>query len=80
LELAEAAANSPFLGVVLLGSLARGEADGLSDVDFIVFAAEGDFGEAWEQRHRLHPADVACWDYPRPPRGTRCSRSPVADG
>jgi predicted nucleotidyltransferase len=67
LELAQAAARPPFLGVVLLGSFARGEADGLSDVDFAVYAAEGDFQEAWEQRHRLHPADALCWDYPRHP-------------
>jgi hypothetical protein len=59
--LAEAAASPPFLGV------ARGEADDLSDVDFTVYAAEGDFEAAWEQRHRLHPADASCWDYPRPP-------------
>jgi hypothetical protein len=66
-ELSEAAARPPFLGVVLLGSFARGEADDLSDVDFTVYAAEGEFEAAWEQRHRLHPADASCWDYPRPP-------------
>jgi hypothetical protein len=52
---------------VLLGSFARGEADELSDVDFAVFTAEGEFEAAWEQRHRLHPPDALCWDYPRPP-------------
>jgi hypothetical protein len=67
LQLAEGAARPPFLGVVILGSFARGDGDDLSDVDFIVFAAEGEFEEAWRQRHRLHPDDVACWDYPRPP-------------
>lgn len=67
LELAEAATSPPFLGVVLLGSFARGEADALSDADFIVFAAEGHFEAAWAQRHRLHPRDASCWDYPRPP-------------
>jgi hypothetical protein len=66
-ELAAAVATPPFLGVVLLGSFARGEADDLSDVDFIVFAVEGAFAEAWEQRHRLHAGDASCWDYPRPP-------------
>jgi hypothetical protein len=66
-ELAEAAGSPPFVGVVLLGSFARGEADDFSDVDFIVFAAEGRFEEAWEQRHRLHRAVAASWDYPRPP-------------
>jgi hypothetical protein len=67
MELAEAATHTPFLGVVLLGSFARGEADGVSDVDFTVFAPEGAFDVAWEQRHRLHPLDASCWDYPRPP-------------
>jgi hypothetical protein len=66
-ELADAASAPPFLGVVLLGSLARGEADDLSDVDFTVFAPEGEFEHAWEQRHALHPHDAWCWDYPRPP-------------
>jgi hypothetical protein len=67
LELADAAAAAPFIGVVLLGSFARGEADHLSDVDFTVFASEGDFAQAWEARHRLHPHDAWCWDYSRPP-------------
>jgi hypothetical protein len=65
--LADAVSSPPFLGVVVLGSFARGEADDLSDVDFTVFAGEGEFDAAWEQRHRLHPADASCWDYPRRP-------------
>jgi len=65
--LAEAASTLPFAGVALLGSFARGEADDLSDVDFVVFAGEGAFPDAWEDRHRLHRDDAACWDYPRPP-------------
>jgi hypothetical protein len=67
LLLAKSAGTSPYLGVVLLGSFARGEADDLSDVDFTVFAPEGQFEAAWAERHRLHPADASCWDYPRPP-------------
>jgi predicted nucleotidyltransferase len=67
MELAKAAATPPFLGVVLLGSFARGEADDLSDVDFVVFAAEEKFEEAWEWRLGLHHPDAASWDYPRPP-------------
>jgi Nucleotidyltransferase domain len=66
-ELADAVSSPPFLGIVLLGSFARGEADDLSDVDFTVFAAEGHFDAAWEQRHHLHPVHASCWDYPRPP-------------
>jgi hypothetical protein len=65
-ELAEAAARSPFLGLVLLGSFARGDADQLSDVDFIVFVEERRFGEGWQRRHALHPGDAACWDYEPP--------------
>jgi hypothetical protein len=65
-EFAKAAACPPFLGIVLLGSFARGEADDLSDVDFAVYAVEGEFEAAWEQRHRLHPANASCWDYPDP--------------
>jgi hypothetical protein len=57
----------PIAGVLLLGSFARGEADALSDVDFIVVVYEGRFEEAWERRHELHAEDAACWDYPRPP-------------
>jgi len=66
LRLADAAAGAPFIGLVLLGSFARGEADELSDVDFIVLTAESDFSEAWEHRHDLHPTDAWCWDYARP--------------
>jgi hypothetical protein len=66
-QLANAAEGWPFLGVVLVGSFARGDADALSDVDFVVFAAEDGFEAAWEARHRLHHPDAACWDYPRPP-------------
>jgi hypothetical protein len=67
IELAEAVAQPPFLGLVLLGSFARGEADPLSDVDFSLFVEEGRFASAWEQRHSLHPKNAACWDYERPP-------------
>jgi hypothetical protein len=66
-DLSDAVVRAPFLGVVLLGSFARGEADGLSDVDFIAFAEKGVFDEAWARRHHLHPDDAVCWDYPRPP-------------
>lgn len=67
LQLAEAAAQPPFQGLVLLGSFARGEADQLSDVDFIVFVTDGQFTDGWERRHTLHPEDAACWDYERQP-------------
>jgi hypothetical protein len=66
--LAERVASSPALaGLLLLGSFARGEADAFSDVDFIVFAKEGAFVDAWKGRHELHPSGSACWDYPKHP-------------
>jgi Nucleotidyltransferase domain len=70
-RLANAAAVPPFVGLVLLGSFVRGEADDLSDIDFIVFASEDHFPQVWEQRHTLHPDDACCWDYPRRPTGVR---------
>ena len=66
-DLTDRVSASPWLaGLLLLGSFARGAADSLSDVDFIVVVANGHFDEAWERRHDLHPDGVTCWDYPRP--------------
>ncbi|MEO5575409.1 MAG: nucleotidyltransferase domain-containing protein [Gaiellaceae bacterium] len=66
-DLAERVAAAPHLaGLLLLGSFARGEADSLSDVDFIVVIEPGRFDEAWQKRHDLHPDGAVCWDYPRP--------------
>jgi hypothetical protein len=53
-------------GLFLLGSFARGAADPVSDVDFIVVIENGHFDDAWKRRHDLHPDGVTCWDYPRP--------------
>jgi len=67
LDLAERVAAAPHLaGLMLLGSFARGNADSLSDVDFIVVVDPGGFDEAWAKRHELHADGAACWDYPRP--------------
>jgi predicted nucleotidyltransferase len=47
----------------LLGSLARGDADDLSDVDLIVIVQEGAFDAAWAKRHTLQGDDaLAAWD------------------
>jgi Nucleotidyltransferase domain len=54
--------------VILIGSLAAGTADPVSDVDAIVIVRESGFGAAVRQRHALHPASVAaCWDQPGQP-------------
>lgn len=67
LDLAERVAAAPQLaGLLLLGSFARGDADSLSDVDFVVVIEPGRFDEAWEKRHDLHSEAAACWDYPQP--------------
>jgi hypothetical protein len=68
-DLAERVSTSPLLaGLLLLGSFARGNADWLSDVDFIVVVESGRFEEAWDRRHDLHGERDICWDYPRPGR------------
>ena len=49
--------------VVLIGSLASGRADAVSDVDAIVIARDASFAAVYRQRHNLHGASVlACWD------------------
>lgn len=40
-------------GIVLVGSMADGEADALSDIDLLVVVAEGCHDEAWRDRERL---------------------------
>lgn len=55
--------------VILIGSLASGTADAVSDVDAIVVVAESAFAAGWGHRHRLHAASaIACWDQLSDPR------------
>ena len=57
---------SVFAAAVLVGSFAAGRADPLSDIDLILLAPDGGFGEAWARRHDLHGAGVLVeWDQPR---------------
>lgn len=54
-------------GLILIGSLAAGTADALSDVDTIAITTVTGFGTAWADRHRLHADSVcACWDITEP--------------
>lgn len=53
---------------VLVGSLAAGTGDAVSDLDVLAFVGNGRFGEAWAVRHELHGPDTAvCWDDARRP-------------
>jgi predicted nucleotidyltransferase len=45
-------------GALLIGSVATGTADDLSDVDLIVVVREGRFEEAWAARAELHDDDA----------------------
>lgn len=52
-----------FRGAVLVGSLAKGEEDWLSDIDLLVFIEQGRFAEAWANRRALRSRFVLlCWD------------------
>jgi hypothetical protein len=66
--LKEAVQRSPhFLGALLLGSLAAGAGDALSDVDTIVIAPDDGFAQAWAARAELQDERVLCaWDQRSP--------------
>ena len=68
-DLLRRAAKVPEIeAVVLIGSLASGAADSVSDVDAIVIVRESSFDAAYQQRHALHAASVpASWDHPTDP-------------
>lgn len=52
------------LGALLVGSLARGGGDALSDIDCIVVTSQGAFDEVWHSRCSLHGSTVTtCWDH-----------------
>jgi predicted nucleotidyltransferase len=50
--------------VILIGSLAAGTADTMSDVDAIVVVDQSSFAASHRARHCLHRAVAACWDHP----------------
>lgn len=50
-------------GAVLIGSLAAGTADALSDVDVFICVTPGQFDIAWSSRRRLHlDGSIVDWD------------------
>jgi predicted nucleotidyltransferase len=51
-------------GLVLLGSMAAGTFDELSDIDAVVVVRAGFFDSAWDARHELSRGCIARWDLP----------------
>jgi predicted nucleotidyltransferase len=51
-----------FAGALLIGSLARGEGDALSDVDLIAVTHENGWQRAWERRTRLSEGALITFD------------------
>lgn len=82
-RLLEVLSELPMVEVaVLVGSLAAGRGDAVSDVDLLVFVTDGQFGDVWAARHRWHGPDAAvCWDEADPQRpGVGAFRWIGADG
>jgi hypothetical protein len=63
-QLAERLGATPdYLGMILVGSLAKGVADPLSDIDLFLVARDGGFAAVWERRHDLHVTGaLAVWE------------------
>ena len=58
------AVDPELVGLLLLGSVAAGEGDALSDLDVVVVARSGRFPAAWERRERLREgAPLVAWDH-----------------
>jgi len=53
-----------FSGVLLLGSLSRGEGDALSDLDLIAVTRAGKWPNGWEARHLLSAGALVSFDRP----------------
>jgi hypothetical protein len=58
-----AAMTDCVLGALVVGSMAAGTADAASDIDLLVCAQPGRFGEAWRRRVDLHVTGApVAWD------------------
>ncbi|MGZ4401691.1 MAG: hypothetical protein ACXVRZ_04210 [Gaiellaceae bacterium] len=51
-----------FSGVVLIGSLSRGEGDAISDVDLVAVTQPGRWQEAWDARNLLSSGALVTFD------------------
>jgi hypothetical protein len=63
-KIADAVARTAWLDALLVvGSLADGAADALSDIDLLVIVREGQFKQAWAERGTLRVTGTLCaWD------------------
>ena len=63
-EIAKTIARTAWLDALLVvGSLANGEADALSDIDLLVIVREGQFDQAWAAREEVRVTGTLCaWD------------------
>jgi predicted nucleotidyltransferase len=52
-----------FEGAILMGSLAVGGGDDLSDVDVVAVVREGRFADAWAARAELSESALYAWDH-----------------
>lgn len=72
-------ATPQFSGLILLGSLAKGEGDTVSDIDLLIAAPNTGFADAWDRRNGLHitahlPSgrdNSQIFQKPRPTSGSR---------
>src|SRR2546423_3983830 len=55
-------ANGAFEAAILLGSLARGGGDAMSDIDLLTVVREGRFDEAWSRREHFSAGALYRWD------------------
>jgi hypothetical protein len=63
-KITDAVSRATWLDALLVvGSLADGAADALSDIDLLVIVREGQFEQAWAERGALHVTGTLCeWD------------------
>jgi predicted nucleotidyltransferase len=61
-------ADGAFEAAILLGSLARGESDAMSDVDLLVVVRDGLFEDAWSRRETFSTGALYRWDETEPGR------------
>jgi hypothetical protein len=62
--------SAAYDAVLLLGSLARGDADEFSDIDLLLVVKDGHWESVWSQRHAFSDDSLYRWDETYPMRET----------